>query len=50
MAYQDSKAFHDYGTMQNSLTYGALDTVGNSMYNNFYGDPRNFMLTVRSKF
>lgn len=25
-------------------------TVGTSAYNNFYGDPRNFMLTVRSKF
>ncbi|QLF93498.1 TonB-dependent siderophore receptor [Pseudomonas sp. ABC1] len=25
-------------------------TVGTSAYNNFYGDPRNFMLTIRSKF
>lgn len=25
-------------------------TVGTSQYNNFYGDPRNFMLTIRSKF
>lgn len=25
-------------------------TLGTSAYNNFYGDPRNFMLTVRSKF
>ncbi|NER59945.1 TonB-dependent siderophore receptor [Pseudomonas sp. MAFF212428] len=25
-------------------------TVGNSMYNNFYGDPRNFMLTLRGTF
>ncbi|MEE1888961.1 TonB-dependent siderophore receptor [Pseudomonas carassii] len=25
-------------------------TVGNSAYNNFYGDPRNLMLTVRSRF
>ena len=25
-------------------------TVGTAAYNNFYGDPRNFMLTVRAKF
>ncbi|MDU9394761.1 TonB-dependent siderophore receptor [Pseudomonas sp. zfem002] len=25
-------------------------TVGTSAYNNFYGDPRNFMLTLRAKF
>ena len=25
-------------------------TVGTSAYNNFYGDPRNFMLTIRSTF
>jgi outer membrane receptor for ferric coprogen and ferric-rhodotorulic acid len=25
-------------------------TVGTSQYNNFYGDPRNVMLTIRSKF
>ncbi|MFF7109561.1 TonB-dependent siderophore receptor [Pseudomonas sichuanensis] len=25
-------------------------TIGTTDYNNFYGDPRNFMLTIRSKF
>ncbi|GLO13321.1 ligand-gated channel [Pseudomonas putida] len=25
-------------------------TVGTSQYNNFYGDPRNFMLTIRGKY
>ncbi|TDF80809.1 TonB-dependent receptor [Pseudomonas sp. H9] len=48
--YQIDKNWSATVNANNLFDKKYYSTVGTSAYNNFYGDPRNFMLTVRSKF
>jgi outer membrane receptor for ferric coprogen and ferric-rhodotorulic acid len=50
MDYQIDKNWSATLNANNLFDKKYYSTVGTSAYNNFYGDPRNFMLSVRSQF
>ncbi|QBF27140.1 TonB-dependent siderophore receptor [Pseudomonas tructae] len=50
LEYQIDKNWSTTLNANNLFDKKYYSTVGTSAYNNFYGDPRNLMLTVRSKF